>query len=102
MQAVLLDGSGRHARGREMAAWPRRIARTDLVEWRDPHGGDCVNFSAVLLVGGASRRMGRDKSTLYWNGTSLLVHQAGILRQTGAQQFLLSGRVEQMPMVDGF
>lgn len=61
-----------------------------------------MNFSAVLLAGGASRRMGRDKSTLYWNGTSLLEHQAGIVRQTGAQQLLLSGRADQISFVEGF
>src|SRR5207248_11712495 len=47
-------------------------------------------------------RMGRDKSTLYWNGATLLVHQASLLRQTGAQQLLLSGRMEQISMVEGF
>ena len=61
-----------------------------------------MNCSAVLLAGGASRRMGRDKSTLYWNGTTLLEHQAAILRMTGAQQLLLSGRVEQISLVEGF
>jgi len=61
-----------------------------------------VNFSAVLLAGGASRRMGRDKSTLYWNGNSLLQHQASLLRQTGAQQLLLCGRAEQSSLVEGF
>lgn len=61
-----------------------------------------MNFSAVLLAGGASRRMGRDKGTLYWNGASLLAHQAEILRHTGAQQLLLSGRPEQIALVDGF
>jgi molybdopterin-guanine dinucleotide biosynthesis protein A len=60
-----------------------------------------MNFSAVLLAGGASRRMGRDKATLYWKGASLLVHQAGILRQTGAQQLLVSGRTEQISL-EGF
>ncbi len=61
-----------------------------------------MNFSAVLLAGGASRRMGRDKATLYWNGGPLLTHQAAILRQTGAQQLLLSGRTEQISLVEGF
>jgi molybdopterin-guanine dinucleotide biosynthesis protein A len=46
--------------------------------------------------------MGRDKSTLYWNGTTLLVHQAEILRLTGAHQLLLSGRGGQSNSVPGF
>jgi molybdopterin-guanine dinucleotide biosynthesis protein A len=61
-----------------------------------------MNFSAVLLAGGASTRMGRDKSTLYWNGATLLAHQATILRETGASQLLLSGRAEQAELITGF
>ena len=61
-----------------------------------------MNFSAVLLAGGRSSRMGRDKSTLYWNGATLLAHQAGILRETGAQQLLLSGRADQAELITGF
>lgn len=61
-----------------------------------------MSFSAVLLAGGASRRMGRDKSTLFWKGSTLMVHQADILRRTGAHQFLLSGRDNQAGLVKGF
>ena len=61
-----------------------------------------MNFSAVLLAGGASSRMGRDKSTLYWKGSTLLLHQAEILRQSGAHQLLLSGPAEQSSLVPGF
>src|SRR3954464_3744529 len=85
-----------------MAAWPRRFAGANSVRWCVARGGAVVKFSAVLVAGGASRRMGRDKSTLYWNGASLLVHQASLLRQTGAQQLLLSGRMEQITMIEGF
>lgn len=61
-----------------------------------------MKFSAVLLAGGASRRMGRDKSTLFWKGSTLLVHQAGILRRTGAHRLLLSARDPQAGMPEGF
>lgn len=61
-----------------------------------------MSFSAVLLAGGASRRMGRDKAALAWNGGTLLMHQAEILRATGAQQLLLSGRFEQLDGLRGF
>lgn len=61
-----------------------------------------MNFAAVLLAGGASRRMGRDKPQLDWNGGTLLAHQAQTLRLTGAHQFLLSCRSEQARSVEGF
>jgi len=51
-----------------------------------------VNFSAVLLAGGRSSRMGLDKSGLAWDGVTLLAHQARTLRLVGAQQLWLSGR----------
>lgn len=61
-----------------------------------------MSFAAVLLAGGASRRMGRDKPALAWNGSTLLDHQARTLRLTGAQQFLLSCRADQTRQLEGF
>jgi molybdopterin-guanine dinucleotide biosynthesis protein A len=61
-----------------------------------------VNFSAVLLAGGVSRRMGRDKPALTWSGATLLVHQTHVLRRTGAAQLLLSRRPGQAWLVEGF
>ena len=61
-----------------------------------------MNFSAVLLAGGASRRMGRDKPALEWSGATLLAHQAKTLRLTGAQPLLLSRRPGQVWWLDGF
>ena len=61
-----------------------------------------MNLSAVLLAGGASRRMGRDKPSLAWSGVNLLVHQAKTLRLTGAQQLLLSRRPGQTWLIEGF
>ncbi len=61
-----------------------------------------VNFAAVLLAGGGSRRMGQDKSALAWKDTTLLAHQARRLQLTGAQQLLLSGRAEQASQIPGF
>ena len=61
-----------------------------------------MNFSAVLLAGGRSSRMGLDKSGLAWDGVTLLTHQARTLRLAGAQQLLLSGRREQALQLEGF
>ena len=61
-----------------------------------------MSFSAVLLAGGMSRRMGRDKSALNWNDASLLAHQARVLQLTGAQQLLLSHRPDQAFELSGF
>jgi molybdopterin-guanine dinucleotide biosynthesis protein A len=61
-----------------------------------------VSFTAALLAGGRSRRMGRDKSALAWEGDTLLAHQARTLRMTGAQVLLLSGRAGQALALEGF
>lgn len=61
-----------------------------------------MSFAAVLLAGGASVRMGRDKSGLEWSGETLLAHQAGTLRRIGAEPLLLSCRREQARHLEGF
>ena len=61
-----------------------------------------MSFAAVLLAGGASLRMGRDKPALTWSGQSLLAHQGQTLRATGADQFMLSRQVAQPWALDGF
>lgn len=48
-------------------------------------------FSAILLAGGRSSRMGRDKAELVLNGKSLLEWQAAKLRSLGVREILLSG-----------
>lgn len=61
-----------------------------------------MSFAAVLLAGGMSRRMGRDKPALAWDGNTLLAHQALTLQKTGAGQFLLSCRPDQAWRLEGF
>jgi molybdopterin-guanine dinucleotide biosynthesis protein A len=51
-----------------------------------------VNFSAVLLCGGESRRMGRDKATMQWNGKPLWQVQLEKLRALEPAAILLSAR----------
>ena len=51
-----------------------------------------MNFSAVILAGGKSSRMGRDKTWLEVGGQSLLARQIGVVRESGAVEVFISGR----------
>ena len=51
-----------------------------------------MRFSAVLLAGGESRRMGRDKATLEWRGRPLWEWQMEKLRALHPEMILLSVR----------
>lgn len=48
-------------------------------------------LSAILLAGGKSSRMGRDKATLPFRGTALLEWQVQKLRGLGIEDIMLSG-----------
>lgn len=49
-----------------------------------------MNFSAVILAGGKSSRMGRDKSQLMLAGETLLERQVKLARTVGAQEVFIS------------
>src|ERR1041385_2459244 len=51
-----------------------------------------MNFSAVILAGGRSQRMGRDKARLIVQGKPLLLRQVELARELGAAEVLISGR----------
>jgi molybdopterin-guanine dinucleotide biosynthesis protein A len=51
-----------------------------------------MNFTAALLAGGASRRMGRDKSTIVIDGEPLWQRQLRTLLATDPAELLISGR----------
>jgi molybdopterin-guanine dinucleotide biosynthesis protein A len=51
-----------------------------------------MNFSAVILAGGKSSRMGRDKVFLEVGGRTLLDRQIDTLVAAGAEDILISGR----------
>ena len=53
-----------------------------------------MNISAVLLAGGESRRMGRDKATLVLHGKWLWEIQLDLLRKLRTKEIFLSGRSE--------
>lgn len=49
-------------------------------------------LSAVILAGGASRRMGQDKAWLEVGGVSLIERQIAMARRAGASEVMISGR----------
>lgn len=50
-----------------------------------------VDFAGIVLAGGASSRMGRDKALLEMDGTSLLENSIQRLRAAGADPVIVSG-----------
>ncbi|MBL9135579.1 MAG: molybdenum cofactor guanylyltransferase [Verrucomicrobiales bacterium] len=53
---------------------------------------DPVVLSAVILAGGASRRMGKDKAWLDVGGCRLIERQVAVAREVGATEVMISGR----------
>lgn len=51
-----------------------------------------MNFSAVILAGGKSSRMGCDKAFLEIGGQTLLARQIQLVRAAGAAEVFISGR----------
>lgn len=45
----------------------------------------------VVLAGGLSTRMGRDKALLHWQGRPLIEHQLAVLRDAGVDDIRVSG-----------
>jgi len=52
-----------------------------------------MNFSAVILAGGKSSRMGRDKARLEIAGQTLLARQIALVRDAGAREVFISVRM---------
>lgn len=48
-------------------------------------------FSAAVLAGGYSSRMGRDKAALSFGGTTMLDQQVRKLRSVGIEDIMISG-----------
>ncbi|HEU5246193.1 MAG TPA: molybdenum cofactor guanylyltransferase [Candidatus Udaeobacter sp.] len=53
-----------------------------------------MNISAVLLVGGESRRMGKDKATLLVRGKALWQIQLELLRKLAPKEIFVSARTD--------
>ena len=56
-----------------------------------------ARFSAAVLAGGLSSRMGRDKAALPFGGTTLLGFQVQKLRFLGMEDIMISGTEQQIP-----
>lgn len=54
-----------------------------------------MSFSAVILAGGQSSRMGRDKAWLEIGGQPLLARQIHLARTVGASEVFISGRINE-------
>jgi molybdopterin-guanine dinucleotide biosynthesis protein A len=54
-----------------------------------------MTLTAVLLAGGESRRMGKEKATIVFNGEPLWQRQITLLRHLGAKKILVSARAER-------
>jgi len=54
-----------------------------------------MNLSAVILAGGKSSRMGRDKARLEMDGRPMLARQIQLARETGAAKVFVSGHAER-------
>ena len=55
-------------------------------------GARDVAFSAVILAGGKSSRMGRDKAFVEVDGSSLIARQIALVGDVGAGEVFISGR----------
>lgn len=53
-----------------------------------------MTLSAVLLAGGESRRMGRDKATVIFDGEALWKRQLATLQQINAEEIFISARTD--------
>lgn len=54
-----------------------------------------MELSAIILAGGESRRMGRDKAWVKWRGRPLIEWAVETVRALGVSEILISGRAGQ-------
>jgi molybdenum cofactor guanylyltransferase len=113
MPALLLDGSRHRSRHARVPERSRRSARKNLERWRAAieHVGRVdalrrpdaaarrpylarMNISAVLLAGGESRRMGKDKATLQFRGRPLWQIQLELVRKLQPSEIFISARTD--------
>ncbi len=59
-----------------------------------------VGLAAIILAGGASRRMGRDKATLPYQGSTLVEHMVDILKPRCAPVYVVAAPGQALPQLD--
>jgi molybdenum cofactor guanylyltransferase len=96
---VLLDGPRICDRRKGISERTRRSSRQNSQRWRTAL--DCarswrsgMKISAVLLAGGESRRMGKDKATLLFRGKPLWQIQRELLRKLAPTELFVSARTD--------
>ena len=62
--------------------------------------GVTTPLAAVILAGGASRRMGRDKATLSYEGTTLLERTVATVSPRCSPVFVIAAPGQSLPAVD--
>jgi molybdenum cofactor guanylyltransferase len=60
-----------------------------------------ADAAAIVLAGGASRRMGRPKALLDWHGTPLVHHVASILTGVCDPVVVVAAPGDELPLPDG-
>jgi molybdopterin-guanine dinucleotide biosynthesis protein A len=61
---------------------------------------DVSRIAGIVLAGGKSSRMGRDKAMLEYKGQPLLQHMLSLLRITGLSDIFVSGNIPGYPCIE--
>ncbi|WP_182346825.1 molybdenum cofactor guanylyltransferase [Tomitella gaofuii] len=65
------------------------------------HAGSATAACGVVLAGGRSRRMGRDKATMAWGGATMLESVVAVLRARLPQAFVVTADGQHVPLPAG-
>ena len=64
----------------------------DRHRWVAEPSSSAPKLSAIILAGGESRRMGRDKAWIEWEGRPLIGWAVDKVRRLGIEEIFISGR----------